>query len=126
MRVAGLAKASGMTGDFGTELDAALNGHLDALRAAATDARRRIENGARDLAAAAGPAPAPAPARPQPSPRPVADPSPIRFAGGPMHPAAAVSFDMEEGPPEIEGLGDDDLPPFADVDAEGIPMPEDN
>ena len=104
-----------MNGDFGTELDAALNQHLSALHQAADDARIRIAQGVETLTAAV---PAP-PARP-----PVDQPSPMFFDGPPFEdemagealddiPArsgAPVSFDIDEPA----------------VDSEGIPFPEEN
>ncbi|HVA32545.1 MAG TPA: hypothetical protein VNG31_00265 [Candidatus Baltobacteraceae bacterium] len=91
-----------MTGDFGTELDAALNAHVDALRSAADRARARIDSGVDALQIASAPAISAEAA------------APIDFdLDEPVRRSRpAVSFDLEE-----------DLPDLA-VDSEGIPFPE--
>jgi hypothetical protein len=75
-----------MDGDFGAELDAALNARLGDLRAAADAARARIDQGVEAIR--------------------VVEPSPIVFGDVP-HPAA-VSFDLPEdefeAPADAEGI----------------------
>jgi hypothetical protein len=108
-----------MNGDFGTELDAALNAHLSALRAAAAEAKSRVERGVETLSAAV-------PQRNSGLP-PLDEPSPMVFDGPPFddvgfdeplaedthhRSGAPVSFDLDEEP--------------SAVDAEGIPFPEEN
>ncbi|MBV8154081.1 MAG: hypothetical protein JO029_07625 [Candidatus Eremiobacteraeota bacterium] len=87
-----------MNGDFGAEVDAALNERLEALRGAAEEARSRVDRGADAL---------PVGTVPQ------TEPSPMFF--GDVRPAGpAVSF---------EGIGDEyEL----EADSEGIPLPEEN
>jgi len=80
-----------MEGDFGAELDAALNARLGELHAAADAARARIDQGIEAIRS---------------------EPSPTAYNG--VSHGAAVSFDLPES-------GFDDP-----VDAEGIPLPEDN
>lgn len=92
------------------------------MRASAAQAHARIDGAADAIAQRNG---APAPAAPVP---PVDQPSPMHFAE-PGPPAAAVSFDLDDDLPQIEGLADDlasDLPFEASVDSEGIPFPEEN
>lgn len=73
-----------MDGDFGTELDAALNTRLGELRAAADAARARIDQGVEAIR--------------------VIEPSPIVFDGAPRS-GAPVSFDL---PDEEDGVPVDD------------------
>ncbi len=86
-----------MSTDFGAELDAALKGHIDVVRAAGEAAKERIDEGIAGVheesnAAFAAPADPDAP-----------------FAHG-----AAVDFDLDEAPPEFDDV----------IDADAIPMPE--
>ncbi|HLX25462.1 MAG TPA: hypothetical protein VKR05_00605 [Candidatus Cybelea sp.] len=94
-----------MDGDFGVDIDAALNDGIAALHGAAQAARERVDRGLAGLEASA---------HPQREIPPAADPSPMIFDDGGDHRrhGAPVSFD----------LPDDDLP----VDDEGIPFPEEN
>ena len=85
-----------MSADFGAELDAALKGHIDAIRAAGEAAKERIDD---DIAGV--------PEEPDPtSAAPGAD---AAAAHG-----AAVDFDLDEAPLEFDHTLDED----------GIPMPE--
>jgi hypothetical protein len=86
-----------MSTDFGAELDAALKGHIDVIRAAGEAAKERIDDGI------AGVPEEPNASVPTP---PVAD---APAAHGP-----AVDFDLDEAPPEFDDA----------LDADGIPMPE--
>ena len=88
-----------MSADFGAELDAALNRHLGAIRAAADAAKGRIDE---SLAAV----PDEAPEDPVFAASPEEDFPPVH--------GAAVDFDIEEAPLEFDTTLDDD----------GIPMPE--
>jgi hypothetical protein len=75
-----------MDGDFGAELDAALNARLGELRSAADAARARIDQGVEAIR--------------------VVQPSPMIFDGAPR--SAAVSFDLPEdefeAPADAEGI----------------------
>ncbi|HTA37604.1 MAG TPA: hypothetical protein VK760_00940 [Candidatus Acidoferrales bacterium] len=86
-----------MSADFGAELDAALKGHIEAIRAAGEAAKERIDDGIAGV-----------PEEPDPI---FADPP-----GAPAAPAhaAAVDFDLDEAPLEFDHA----------LDADGIPMPE--
>jgi hypothetical protein len=98
-----------MSADFGAELDAALNAHLASLHSAAQEARARVDGGIEKLAAA--------PRVPAAVPE-AEEPAPLFFDEPPARHGAAVSFDLdEEFRNTAGGLA---------VDAEGIPMPEDN
>jgi hypothetical protein len=99
-----------MSADFGAELEAALNGHLAAIREAAAEAKALVDDG---LASAAFKAQRPeAPAE--------AGFSYSDFEGEEFEPevhtphGAAVDFDLEEAPLEFDTT----------VDHDGIPMPE--
>ena len=79
-------------------MDAALNGHLEAIRAAASAAKERIDESIAGV--------------PEPEPDPA-------FAAPPEamqrnHHGAAVDFDMDEAPLEFDTT----------LDADGIPAPE--
>jgi hypothetical protein len=94
-----------MTGDFGVEIDAALNDGLAALHKAAGEAKERVDRGLEGLETAVpGRAPAQTP--------PAADPSPTNFHDEPTVRVAAVSFDLPDPAPEFT------------LDDEGIPLPE--
>ena len=86
-----------MAADFGADLDAALNGALGVVRAAAAAAKERV-----DAAVAAVPVAAPAPDFP----------TPPRGTPVPPRPAAAVSFDIVESPLEFGGAPPSDEPPL--------------
>ena len=86
-----------MSTDFGAELDAALKGHIDVIRAAGEAAKERVDD------AIAG----------------VPEEPPSNFAAPPAPDAAsahgpAVDFDLDEAPLEFDHT----------LDADGIPMPE--
>ena len=105
-----------MDGDFGAQLDAALNGHLAALHASAQEARDRIERDANELGATVAPA--------FTEPIGLREVSPVTFDAQPIRSGAAVSFDLDE--PSGNGTLDDLVFDAVPVDAEGIPLPEDN
>jgi hypothetical protein len=86
-----------MSSDFGAELDAALKGHIDAIRAAGALAKERIDDGIAGV-----------PEEPDPTVAapPGADASDVH--------GAAVDFDLDEAPLEFDDT----------LDADGIPMPE--
>jgi hypothetical protein len=85
-----------MSTDFGAELDAALKGHIDVIRAAGEAAKERIDD------AIAG-------VPEEPAANFAAPPGPDGSAHG-----AAVDFDIDEAPLEFDHT----------LDADGIPMPE--
>jgi hypothetical protein len=85
-----------MSTDFGAELDAALKGHVDVIRAAGEAAKERIDD------AIAGVPEEPAANFAPPAP----DAASAR--------GAAVDFDLDEAPLEFDHT----------LDADGIPMPE--
>lgn len=93
MRRNGAAKASGMNGDFGADLDVALSARIAELRADADAARARIDQGVEAIR--------------------VVEPSPMIFDDAPR-----------SGPPVSFDLPDDEFD--APIDAEGIPLPEEN
>jgi hypothetical protein len=86
-----------MSTDFGAELDAALKGHIDVIRAAGEAAKERVDD------AIAG----------------VPEEPPSNFAAPPASDAAlahgpAVDFGLDEAPLEFDHT----------LDADGVPMPE--
>jgi len=87
VRRSGAAKASGIDGDFGAELDAALNARLGELRSAADAARARIDQGVEAIR--------------------VVEPSPMIFDDAPRS-GAPVSFDLPDedfdAPVDAEGI----------------------
>jgi hypothetical protein len=85
-----------MSTDFGAELDAALKGHVDVIRAAGAAAKERIDD------AIAG-------VPEEPASNFAAPPAPDASAHGP-----AVDFDLDESPLEFDHT----------LDADGVPMPE--
>jgi hypothetical protein len=86
-----------MSTDFGAELDAALKGHIDVIRAAGEAAKERIDDGIAGVPE-------------EPNASVAATPVPdAPAAHGP-----AVDFDLDEAPPEFDDA----------LDADGIPMPE--
>jgi hypothetical protein len=89
-----------MSADFGADLDAALSGHLQAIRAAADAAKAHVDESISGLTA-------------EPEPDPVFAAPPGLDFPPPAH-AAAVDFSLEE--PNLE------FDPRLDQD--GIPMPE--
>jgi hypothetical protein len=106
-----------MDGDFGAELDAALNRNLAQLREAAAAARDRVDAGIAGMATDRQPAEM-RDFTPDQLP-------PIAFDPGPPRPVAAVSFDMDEDFVKA-GVPSDDIAFETAVDAEGIPLPEEN
>jgi hypothetical protein len=86
-----------MSEDFGAELDAALKGHIDAIRAAGEVAKERIDDGIAGV-----------PEEPNAT---IA--APPATTASPAH-GAAVDFDLDEAPLEFDNI----------LDADGIPMPE--
>ncbi len=100
-----------MGADFGADLDAALNRGLERVRSAAEAAKARLGEPRDRPAAAPPPEPAPPERRPAQS-------------------AAAVSFDLDE-PADLDGplrFPGEPIDPLAErhLDAEGIPLPEEN
>jgi hypothetical protein len=90
-----------MSADFGAELDAALKGHLDAIRAAGEAAKERVDDGIAGVPE-------------EPDPIFAAPPSAVDAGvSAPTH-GAAVDFNLDEAPLEFDNP----------LDAEGIPMPE--
>jgi hypothetical protein len=89
-----------MSADFGAEIDAALKGHIDAIRSAAASAKERVDEGIAGV-----------PAEPQDDPIFAAPPG---VPGTSNYRAAAVNFDLDEAPLEFDG----------GYDADGIPSPE--
>jgi hypothetical protein len=87
-----------MSADFGAEMEAALKGHIDTIRAAAEAAKERVDEGIAGVPV-------------EPDPAFAAPPKPEAPAA---HHAAAVDFDLDEVPLEFDGALDDD----------GIPAPE--
>jgi hypothetical protein len=86
-----------MSTDFGADLDAALKGHIEAIRAAGEAAKGRIDDGIAGV-----------PEEPS-----LDFTSPPETATPAAH-GAAVDFDLDEAPLEFENS----------LDADGIPMPE--
>ena len=92
VRRAGAAKASGMSADFGAEMEAALKGHIDAIRAAAEAAKERVDEGIAGVPA---------------EPDPIFEAPYEQETSAPYH-APAVDFDLDEAPLEFDGPLDDD------------------
>jgi hypothetical protein len=87
-----------MSTDFGAELDAALSGHLAAVRAAADAAKEHVDESIAGV-----------PDEPDP-----VFAAPPGAAAQAQH-GAAVNFDLDEAPLEFDDT----------LDHEGIPLPED-
>jgi hypothetical protein len=85
-----------MSADFGAELDAALKGHIDVIRAAGTAAKERIDDGIAGVPE-------------EPASNFAAPSGPDAASHGP-----AVDFDLDEAPLEFDHT----------LDADGIPLPE--
>jgi len=83
--------------DFGADVDAALKGHIEAIRAAAGTAKERVDEGIAGVPVDPHPAFSAPPAAPVQAPH-----------------GAAVDFDIEETP------ADDEAP----LDTDGVPPPE--